>query len=129
MIHQETDAEMRARWARENKELRALLAKQRAERLAEKAAKVNTPNAVEAAEKAAATAAELAAKAAEAATSPPPVNKNMKPVVRGDGRRFESLTEVKRMYGPDADKPVIDCCNGLRRKIFGHTWKWERPNG
>src|SRR5208283_5732321 len=64
MIHQETDAEMRARWARENKELRALLAKQRAEALAEKAAKAKTPSAVKAAEAAAARAAELAARAA-----------------------------------------------------------------
>jgi len=128
MIHQETDAEMRARWARENKELRALLAKQRAEALAEKAAKAKTPSAVKAAEAAAVRAAELAARAAAVAAAPPKVDARKKPVLRSDGRRFDCMEDAGRLYGPSADHKIRDCCQGKLTEAFGFGWSYAEKN-
>ncbi len=128
-VHQETDAEMRARWARENKELRATLARQRAEALAVKAAKASTPTAMAAAERAADRAAELAVKAAEIAAAPA-IDKRKRPVVRSDGRRFECVNDAGRIYGPNADNKIRACCQGKLTVAFGFGWSYaETFNG
>jgi hypothetical protein len=126
MIFQETDDEMRARWARENKELRALLAKQRAEALAEKAAKAKTPTAAKTAEAAAARAAELAARAAEVAATPI-IDKRKKAVIRGDGRRFECVRDAGRLYGDGGAAQIGNCCRGKQAKAYGFTWSYAEP--
>ena len=128
MVYQETDAEMRARWARENKELRALLAKQRAEALAEKAAKAKTPSAVKAAEAAAVRAAELAARAAAVAAAPPKVDARKKPVLRSDGRRFDCLEDAGRLYGPGGASQICACCKGKLTEVYGFGWSYAEKN-
>ncbi len=127
-VHQETDAEMQVRWARENKELRALLARQKAERLAAKAARATSPAAVKAAEAAANRAAALAARAAEVAAAPT-TDKRKRAAIRSDGRRFDCLSDTVRMYGPGARSAIRDCCEGRRAKYKGFGWSWEASNG
>ncbi len=106
---------------------RALLARQKAERLAAKAARATSPSAVKSAEAAAARAAELADKAAEVATAPT-VDKRKRPVFRSDSRRFECVSDTVRMYGPGARSAIRDCCEGRRAKYKGFGWSWEPFN-